>query len=60
MTIENNQLARIEAAITKAVSYLASNFVSYDAIDLAMDDFGRSHEANAMDIFDFMATMIYN
>jgi hypothetical protein len=58
MITNTNILNRVEMAIKLTNSFLKSNCVAYDAVDLAMEQFGLEAEEQSSEIFDLICRMM--
>ena len=60
MITNENILRRAEHAVELAKSFIASHFPEYDAVEMAMDQFGLWCEEQADDLFDLICRMVFN
>ena len=60
MITNTNTLNRVSMAIEVATLFIKSNFSTYDAVELAMDQFGLTYEEQSDEAFDLICRMLNN
>lgn len=60
MIVNENILRRAEQAVELAKSFIASHFPEYDAVEMAMEQFGLWCEEQADELFDLICKMVFS
>lgn len=60
MIVNENILGRAEKAVELAKSFIRSHFPEYDAVEMAMEQFGLWCEEQSEEIYDLICRMVFS